>query len=101
MNERFFGIVGGLEFGEEAGDVSVESLAIVGGEKNGAAGETGFDGVVGGGCFARFGFGTGGELGIGAMGGNLKVWLLCGLGNKKAPRFGRRLVEEPDLLPLV
>jgi len=85
MNERFFGIVGGLEFGEEAGDMSVEGLTIVGGEEDGAAGETGFDGVVGGSCFARFGFGTGGELGIGAIRGDLKVgwhefWLLWVLG---------------------
>jgi hypothetical protein len=47
MDEGFFGVGSGLEVSEEAGDVALEGGAVVGWEEDGAAGETGFDGVVG------------------------------------------------------
>ncbi len=71
LREVLFDIVGGCEFSIDEGDEGLIGGDVVGGQDDGAAGETGFEGVVGGDEFPLFGFGTGRGLGIGSVGGEL------------------------------
>ena len=55
---------------EERFEVLLVEGEVVGGEEDGAAGESGGDGVAGGSSFAIGGGGTGGELGVGLVSGD-------------------------------
>ncbi len=64
LDERVFGVGAGLLFGEEAPDVLFVRSSIITRQQNGAASESGFDGVEGRNRAAFRCFGTGRELRI-------------------------------------
>jgi hypothetical protein len=68
----FFFADGRVAFGK-AGHVGFEGGDVVGGEQDGAAGETGFERIVRGDALAFVGFGTGGVLGVGGVGFGTRV----------------------------
>ena len=71
LREVLFDVVGGGEFLVDEGDEGLIGGDVVSGQDDGAAGETGFEGVVGGDEFALFRFRAGLRLGVGAVGGEL------------------------------
>jgi hypothetical protein len=72
LDESFFvvGIDGGLVLAEVAVEVLLIEGGVIIGEQNRTAGKTGFDSVEGGFGFACGGFGSGGQGGIGTVGGD-------------------------------
>ncbi len=85
-------VIGRLVFGEEALQVCLIGFGVFGGEEDGAAGETGFECVQTGARFAGRSFRAGGELGIGAIGGELSgrggawgwgTWRIGGRGGRR------------------
>ena len=71
LREVLFDVVGGVEFLVDEGDEGLIGGDVVSGQDDGAAGETGFEGVVGGNEFPLLGFRTRGRLGVGSVGGEL------------------------------
>jgi hypothetical protein len=72
LNQTLFTKADGLELFEEIADVVFIGCGIVAGEQNGAAGERSFDRVQGWRGFALGTFRAGGELGVGAVSGELR-----------------------------
>ena len=69
LNEFGFAGRGGSVFFGIGGEVLAVGVGVVGGEEDGAAGQSSFDGVHGGDAFAFERAGTGGELGVLEVGG--------------------------------
>ena len=68
LEEESFFVGGGLPFFVEAVEMGLPGGEVVGGQENGAAGESGFQGVVGGAGFAFRSFRAGRELCVLAVG---------------------------------
>ncbi len=71
LSQLAFARANRLELFFEGSDVGFVGGGVVAGEENGAAGERGFDGVQTRFGFAFRSFGSGGQLGVGAVGGEL------------------------------